>query len=227
MAKKEQSNNAALNPYLEARREWNERYGSYISQAKTWKVIALVCLGLAAISVLGALSVAKRPQFKPYIVEVDKLGTVRNVTMAANLKEVTPMQMKAHLKSWIIDARSIWSDPNAQKHSYRQVFGSLSNNAPSFNFVQQELRKRWEAENKEVVTVEIIGQPLSLGKNSWQMEWREIFKSARGSVVREEIWKGYITVKVDGNPTEASIMSNPLGIYIQTVDWALQSTKEL
>ena len=41
------SSNPGLNdPYLDARREWNERYGSYISRAKNWRLMAFGVLGV-------------------------------------------------------------------------------------------------------------------------------------------------------------------------------------
>ena len=39
--------------YLAARREWNERYGSYIAQANAWRLTALASLGVAFVAVGG------------------------------------------------------------------------------------------------------------------------------------------------------------------------------
>ena len=41
------------NPYLAARREWNERYGSYIAAARTWQLAAFGALGVALVAVAG------------------------------------------------------------------------------------------------------------------------------------------------------------------------------
>ena len=43
---------AIPNPYLDARREWNERYGSYIAQARNWRFAAVVALLLALVCAL-------------------------------------------------------------------------------------------------------------------------------------------------------------------------------
>ena len=34
--------NPTDNPYLAARQEWNERYGSYVKAAATWRTIGIV-----------------------------------------------------------------------------------------------------------------------------------------------------------------------------------------
>lgn len=31
------------NPYLAARREWDERYGNLITRERNWRIMALVC----------------------------------------------------------------------------------------------------------------------------------------------------------------------------------------
>ena len=44
------------NPYLDGRREWSERYGSYIQQAATWRLVACSSMAVTALAV-GGLSV--------------------------------------------------------------------------------------------------------------------------------------------------------------------------
>ncbi len=56
------------NPYLAARREWNERYGEYIAQARTWRVTALLALLVAAVSTSGLIWIASSSGIVPYVV---------------------------------------------------------------------------------------------------------------------------------------------------------------
>ena len=41
----ESFNTQAENPYVAAKREWNERYGSYIHQARMWQIMAFLSSG--------------------------------------------------------------------------------------------------------------------------------------------------------------------------------------
>ncbi|EHZ1727980.1 conjugal transfer protein TrbF, partial [Campylobacter coli] len=34
------------NPYLNAKTEWLERYGDYITRAKNWQIVAMASLGI-------------------------------------------------------------------------------------------------------------------------------------------------------------------------------------
>jgi len=62
-------------PYLDARREWNERYGSYIAQARQWRLVALLCVLALIVAVGGAFYFAQRSLLIPYVVEVGREGT--------------------------------------------------------------------------------------------------------------------------------------------------------
>ena len=43
------------NPYLAARQEWTERYGSYVRAASAWRLVGIVSLSLATLSTGYAL----------------------------------------------------------------------------------------------------------------------------------------------------------------------------
>ena len=43
------------NPYLNARREWDERYGGLISRARNWQLIAAGSLAVAVVAALRSL----------------------------------------------------------------------------------------------------------------------------------------------------------------------------
>ena len=63
------------NPYLAARQEWNERYGSYVKAAAAWRIVGIIAMVMAVIGFAYALFQSTQIKLVPYIVEVDKLGT--------------------------------------------------------------------------------------------------------------------------------------------------------
>ena len=65
---------AAENPYLSARREWNERYGDYIARARNWRRAAFAALAVSLVLAIGVAWQAAQSKVVPYVVEVDKLG---------------------------------------------------------------------------------------------------------------------------------------------------------
>ena len=64
----------AANPYVEARREWDERYADLVLGKRNWQIAAggLLLLALILASAMGWL--ISRSRYIPYVVEVDKLG---------------------------------------------------------------------------------------------------------------------------------------------------------
>ncbi|MBE7358890.1 conjugal transfer protein TrbF, partial [Campylobacter sp. RM11302] len=71
MTNKQESVN---NPYLNAKREWLERYGDYISHARNWQIVAILSIIVTIISVSYIGYIGSQNKLIPYIVEVDKLG---------------------------------------------------------------------------------------------------------------------------------------------------------
>src|SRR5574338_1111009 len=60
----------AENPYLAARRTWNDHVGSVISQRQTWQVIGILSLLIALAGVGGVIHIGSQSKFIPYVVEV-------------------------------------------------------------------------------------------------------------------------------------------------------------
>jgi type IV secretion system protein VirB5 len=45
----------AYNPYLAARREWDERYGDQIIRARNWRTIAALCTVVTLVATSGVV----------------------------------------------------------------------------------------------------------------------------------------------------------------------------
>ena len=54
------------NPYLNAKQEWLERYGSYISRASNWRMAAFLSLIIAMLSITGNVIQANQVKTIPY-----------------------------------------------------------------------------------------------------------------------------------------------------------------
>lgn len=83
------ANRAPENPYLAARQEWTERYGSYVQAAAAWRIVGMLGLTMAVIGFGYSMYLSTQVKLVPYIVEVDKLGTA--VTAASPNRSNMPM----------------------------------------------------------------------------------------------------------------------------------------
>src|SRR3954462_5286214 len=69
-----EKNRTSHNPYLAARREWDERYGDQIVRARNWRTIAVLCTMVALVSTSGGVWLSVRSRIIPFVVVTDNLG---------------------------------------------------------------------------------------------------------------------------------------------------------
>ena len=103
------------NPYVEARREWDERYADLVLGKRNWQIAAG---GLLLSLILGAGVVwqSTRSRFIPYVVEVDKLGyglTVPKPLIPSADPALVDRMERYEVASFIRNSRSVSSDPSA------------------------------------------------------------------------------------------------------------------
>ena len=52
-------------PYLAARREWDERYGSLITRARNWRIAAVLALSVALVATCGLIALSTKSKVVP------------------------------------------------------------------------------------------------------------------------------------------------------------------
>ena len=98
------------NPYLNARRSWNEHVGSVVSSRMAWQIIGILSLLIALVSVAGVVYIGSQSKFVPYIIEVDKLGQAVAVQPAQTASPTNERVIHAYLAAFISDARQVTPD---------------------------------------------------------------------------------------------------------------------
>lgn len=226
---KKQQQGKADNPYLHARQEYAERYGSYIVAAKNWRLVAcgsvLVSLGLIAIN----WHLANKAETVPYVVQVDKLGQTVFSGVPQTMSAENPLIIKGALETWVRDARSILSDPKAEHHYIDHVYAFLDRASPAYRTLTEWYGERQPFELAEKQTVDVFNMnALPVGNEStshtWTVTWDEQITLADGSVSVPEHWTANITFTknpVPLNNPKASI--NPIGLFITNYSWSKQS----
>src|SRR3954447_14232258 len=66
--------NRPENPYLAARREWDERYGHLITRERNWRLMALLCALSSLVTVAGLVYLSAQTHVVPFVVAMDSLG---------------------------------------------------------------------------------------------------------------------------------------------------------
>jgi type IV secretion system protein VirB5 len=209
------------NPYLSARREWTERYADHIRTAHGWRLVAVGAMATALAAVVGLGVVASQAKTVPYIVQVDKLGTVLPVARADQAARADTPIIRAQLAHWVTNIRSVYLDAAAEQRNVLAAYALLDQNAPAFQVVNEHMKTNdpFKRAQRESVSVE-VQSVLPVGGDTWRVEWRETIRGRDGQVARQEQWSGVITTKINPPTDEATILVNPLGIYINAVSWS-------
>jgi type IV secretion system protein VirB5 len=217
---------SGLNPYLAARREWNERYGSYIASARRWRFMAFLSLVVAGIAVAGIVSIGTQHKVIPYVVEVDRLGRSAAVHYANHLQPADPRVIRALLARFIKDWRGVRVDAGAQKQAVLDLYALLSKSDPAATAISQYFQtdgnSPFERAKDETVAAEVVSV-MSLTDQSWEIEWIEITRSRKGEVIGRQRWKAVTGIAINPPTDEATLLRNHIGMYVRELSW----TKEL
>lgn len=212
------------NPYIDGRREWMERYGDYIKAKKVWQGIAFFSIAVAGVAIVGALSLAKKSEFVPYVVELDKLGRVNGTSFVDPNIEHDAKYIRSALASWVQDTRSVYTDGQAQRLNVERAFAAVNQGDPAFLVLSGFSKENWKRASNEVVSVEIVGEPLAITSKTWQVEWIESVTARSGKVLRSEVWRGNFELYFSTPKSQKTLLNNPLGMYIKTFNWSKQRT---
>jgi type IV secretion system protein TrbF len=211
------ANAAALdNPYLSARREWNERYGDYIARARSWRWAAFAALAASLVLAIGVVWQAAQSKVVPYVVEVDKLGDAVAVTRADRAATTDVRVVKAQLATWIVDVRSVSSDPLAQKSALAGSYAMTA--ATATIFLNDYYREHSPFGQNRTVAVS-VDAVLPVSKQTYQLQWSEDARDLQGRDLGATHWLASVTVAFDPPTDERGILSNPLGLYITGISW--------
>ena len=111
------------NPFVEARREWDERYADLVLGKRNRQIAAGGLLAATLILASGIVWQATRSRYIPYIVEVDKLGyalTIPQPLTASGTSDAEARIVRYEIATFIRNARSV-SDPQVEQQQLNSL----------------------------------------------------------------------------------------------------------
>lgn len=215
------NSNEHTNPYLSARREWNERYGSYISQTRNWQLAAIASLAVAGLACGGLAWVGAQSKITPYVVEVDKLGEAVAVGVAAKAATPDSRVIRAQLARWVTNARSVYFDAAAQNIAVNEAYALIGNSTPAFSTLADFHTNFQPFERAKTQSVSILVQSvLPITKDSYRIEWLEEIRERDGRLVSNTNWQAQIGISIIPPTEEGKALINPMGVVINAISWS-------
>ncbi|SDY51434.1 conjugal transfer protein TrbF [Nitrosomonas halophila] len=221
-------NSGLENPYLAARRTWNEHVGSVVSSRQTWQVVGILAMLIALASVGGVIHIGSQSKFIPYVVEVDKLGQTIAAGPVTASDKADPRVIHATVADFIISARMVTPDIALQRKAVFKVYAHLSPNDPATAKMNEWFNSDDEASPfkraaKEMVNIE-IKSVIPQSPDTWQVDWVETTRDRQGTLKGQpETLRALVTVYIaepTSQTTDEQLRNNPMGIYVRDFSWS-------
>lgn len=213
------------NPYLSARKEYGDRYGSSVKDAARWRQISFFLVMLCV--AFGALMMWMASQNKviPYIVQVDKQGYAVAIKSSEQGAVADTRVIVATLGGFFVNFKTVITDVSSQKRMVNEVYSYLAKGSAAESFVSHYYQEHnpfvaTQDRNRYTVQVEIRSIVRS-GSNdkSWQVLWSEE-KLEQGTVIERTDWRAIVSIAVSPVRELAEVLQNPLGIFITDINMA-------
>ncbi|ATU95400.1 conjugal transfer protein TrbF [Phyllobacterium zundukense] len=217
------ANRAPDNPYLAARQEWNERYGSYVKAASAWRVVGITGMVMAVVGFSYALYQSTEVKLVPYVVEVDKLGTAVMAGFPQQIEYADARVVRATLGGFVSNFRSVTPDAVVQKQYIDRTYALLRTTDPATEKVNAWFRSSSPFEKAKNATVAIeVNNIVALSNQSYQIDWTEFERDRKGKETAVRRFRGIATVTLTPPQDEGVIRLNPIGLYLRDFDWTAQ-----
>jgi type IV secretion system protein VirB5 len=205
-------------PYQHAGQLWDERIGSARVQARNWRLMAFVGLflttGLSAALVWQSL----QSRVVPYVVEVDRLGEARAVAPADAEHRPTDPQIAWHLGRFIANVRSRSLDPVLMRENWLSAYDFATERGALFLGEYARADDPFAEVGRRTVSVQVTSV-VRASDTSFQVKWTES-EYERGSLAGTSRWTAMLTVKVQPPRSVDVLRKNPLGLYVDAIDWS-------
>ncbi len=205
-------------PYQRASQVWDDRIGSARVQAKNWRLMAFGSLALSA-GLSGALFwQSLNGSIVPWVVQVDRLGQAQAIAPATADYQPSDPQIAFYLARFIEQVRSIPADAIIVRQNWLRAYdfttqaGALALN--DFARANDPFAKV----GRQQVAIE-VSSVIRASPSSFRIAWIER-RYQDGSLASTERWSAILTVAVQPPRDADTLRKNPLGIYINAINWS-------
>jgi type IV secretion system protein TrbF len=215
---------APVTPYQAAAQVWDERLGTSRAQARNWRLMAFGCLGLALM--MGGALVWRSGQalVTPYVIEVESAGQVRAVGDALTPYHPTDAQIAFHLERFLTNVRSLSIDPVVVRKGWIEAYDFTTDHGAAVLNEYARTHDPFARIGQETVAVEVTSV-VRASSDTFQVRWIER-RFVNGSAAATERWTAMVSIVLQPPHTEARLRRNPLGIYVNGLNWSRELTNE-
>jgi len=205
-------------PYQKAAQVWDERIGSARVQAKNWRLMAFGCLMLSGGLASGLVWQSLRGTVTPWVVQVDHLGQAQAVAPADGSYQPTDPQIAFHLARFIEDVRGLPTDGIVLRQEWLRAYDFTTDRGAAALNDYARTNDPFANLGKLQISIEVTSV-IRASPTSFRVAW--IQRSyENGSLGATERWTAILTVVVDTPRDADRLRKNPLGVYVNAINWS-------
>ncbi len=205
-------------PYQVAGQLWDDRIGSARTQARNWRLMSFGCLVLAVGMAGGLLWQAGQSTVTPYVVEVDQHGQVKAIGPAAEAYRPTDAQIAYALVRFVQNVRALSTDPVVVRQSWLDAYDYTTDRGGAALNDYARTADPFAKVGKISAAVEVTSV-VRASDSSFQIRWIER-RYENGQFAGTDRWTGILTIILQPPRTEDRLRKNPLGIYVNGINWS-------
>lgn len=218
------------NPYLNARRTWNDRSRSLLTAAQAGWVVGILGMLLALAGVGGIIHIGSQSKFVPYIVEVDKLSNQNSYGPATRASATDLKVVASRLSSFIADSRMVTTDVKLQRDAVFRTYAMLAPEDAATQKMNEWMNGTKESSPfiraaTETVAIE-IKSVMPQTNETWQIDWIETTRDRKGVLKSKPAnWRALVTVytaETSTQTTEEDMWKNPIRLFARDFTWSKQ-----
>ena len=220
-----------------ARREFASAFGDLARGKRNWQLIAFTLGAVVLALSVTALRLAAIAHPVPYVVQVDRLGTVTAVQAAEQMRDPDARLVASQLASFVRSIRTVLPSAaaTAQADLLKRGYALTGSSAAGFlnayfsdaSHDPRVLGARLTRDVQVTSALRVPDPPASSGAHrrgqTWRLQWVEADQPIGpldvGDSTAAAAWEGYITLDIVPPRTVESIQDNPLGIRITSIAW--------
>jgi type IV secretion system protein TrbF len=205
-------------PYQRAAQVWDDRIGSARIQARNWRYMAFGSLALSAGFAAALVWETARGTIVPWVVQVDRLGQAQAVAPAQADYTPSDPQIAFYLARFVEEVRSLPADPIIVRQNWLRAYDfTTSAGAIALNEYARA-NDPFSKIGKQQIAVD-VSSVIRASPSSFRVAWTER-RYEDGALADTARWTAILTVVVLTPSNADTLRKNPLGIYINAINWS-------
>ena len=205
-------------PYQRAAQVWDDRIGSARVQARNWRLMAFGSLTLSAGLAAALVWQSANGSIVPWVVQVDRLGEAQAVGPATADYQPSDPQIAFYLARFIEQVRSIPADPIIVRQNWLRAYEFTTQAGAIALNDYARANDPFAQVGKTQISID-VSSVIRASPTSFRVAWvQRAYQD--GALATTERWTAILTIAVQPPRDAEKLRANPLGIYVNAINWS-------